>query len=338
MKGAGAGTREVLRRVQAETRAFDLRTLVHALWDKFRENDLLTYASAISFQVFFALIPLLLFAFGLLGFLSLQEAWAQDIAPEIKPNVSDAAFTVIDDTVNQILGSKQLFWVTAGAVIAVWEISGAVRAVMQVFNRIYLVAETRPFWRRIRISLALAAACGVLLLAATAAVRFGPVAADAIASGWLVDVISFAARWAVALALMIVVVGVLVRWAPNCTRPIHWVSFGALVVVFGWAAMSIGFWVYATQIADYESIFGSLATVIVTMTYLYASVIVFLSGVQLDALVQAGIATNGEPPETDGDICDIRSDAWRAKDERSEDESSPSPAQPVGSGSPPPPR
>src|SRR5215213_516642 len=202
MKGAGAGTREVLRRVQAETRAFDLRTLVHALWDKFRENDLLTYASAISFQVFF----------GLLGFLSLQEAWAQDIAPEIKPNVSDAAFTVIDDTVNQILGSKQLFWVTAGAVIAVWEISGAVRAVMQVFNRIYLVAETRPFWRRIRISLALAAACGVLLLAATAAVRFGPVAADAIASGWLVDVISFVARWAVALALMIVVVGVLVRW------------------------------------------------------------------------------------------------------------------------------
>src|SRR5215217_8601308 len=142
------------------------RTLVA----KYRENDLLTYASAISFQVFFALIPLLLFALGLIGFLSLSDAWAKDIAPEIKPHVSGPLFEVIDDTVNQILGSKQLFWATAGAAIAVWEISGAVRAVMQVFNRIYLVAETRPFWRRMRISLGLAAVSGLCLITATAVV------------------------------------------------------------------------------------------------------------------------------------------------------------------------
>ena len=36
-----------------------------------------------------------------------------------------------------------------------------------------------------------------------------------------------------------------------------------------------------------------LATIIVLMTYLYASVIVFLTGVQLDSLVQDGIARSG---------------------------------------------
>jgi membrane protein len=323
-QGAGAGTREVFRRVRAEARAFDVRTLTRALIEKYRENDLLTYASAISFQVFFALIPLLLFAIGLLGFLSFQEAWAKDIAPEIKPRVSDPVFQVINDTVNQILGSKQLFWVSLGAAIAVWEISGAVRAVMQIFNRIYDVEESRPFWRRMRISLGLAAVAGVMLLGAAAVLRFGPRVVDALgASVFLVDVVAFAARWAIALALLVGVVGVLVRFAPDCRRPLHWVSFGALVVVFGWAAMSVGFWVYATEVADYGSIFASLATVIVTMTYLYASVIVFLTGVQLDALVHGGIAADSPL---------VKSDAWRASNGQSQDESSPSPAPPVASG------
>lgn len=42
-----------------------------ALLRSYAENNLLTYASAISFQVFFALIPLGLFALALLGFLLL---------------------------------------------------------------------------------------------------------------------------------------------------------------------------------------------------------------------------------------------------------------------------
>ena len=291
--GGGEGTREVIARVRAEARTARAGDLIRALIRTYREADLLTYASAISFQVFFALIPLLMFAFGLLGFLSLQEAWQEDIAPEIEGSVSNAFYKVVDDTVNQVLGSKQLFWVTLGAAIAVWEISGAVRAVMQVFNRIYDVEETRPFWKRMRISIALAAVSGLLLILAAVVLRFSPLLVDAIASGFVVDLVSFVARWAIALALMLIVVGVMVRFAPNCSRPLHWVSFGALIVVFGWAVMTIGFYTYVTQIADYESIFGSLATIIVLMTYLYTSVIVFLTGVQLDSLVQDGIARSG---------------------------------------------
>jgi membrane protein len=330
----GAGTREVFRRVRSEARTARAKDVLQAFIRTYRENDVLTYASAISFQVFFALIPLLLFALGLIGFLSLNEAWEKDIAPEIKPHVSGPMFQVINDTVNQIVGSKHLFWVSLGGAIAVWEISGAVRAVMQIFNRIYQVEETRPFWRRMRISIGLAAVAGVCLIAAAAIVRFGPLAVDALgASGFLVDVVAFGARWAIALTLLIVVVGVMVRFAPDCRRPLHWVSFGALVVVVGWAVMSIGFWIYTTELADYGSIFASLATVIVTMTYVYASAIVFLTGVQLDALVQDGIsATEDRGQKTEDSGSSVRSDAWRGSNGRSQDESSPSPAPPVASG------
>src|SRR3954447_26730074 len=103
----------------------------------FRENDLLTYASAISFRVFFALIPLTLLALGLLGAFGLSDVWSSDIAPKVRDNASPAAFEVIDQTVRNVLAHKQVFWATAGALIAVWEVSSAMRGTMQVLNRIY---------------------------------------------------------------------------------------------------------------------------------------------------------------------------------------------------------
>jgi membrane protein len=282
---AGGGARGVFERVRDEARTAEGRDVIQALMRCYKDNDLLTYASAISFQVLFALIPLILFALGLLGFLSLQEVWSRDLAPDLQPQVSHAVYSVVDDTVRQVLNGKQLFWATAGAAIAVWEISGAVRAVMQVFNSIYDVHETRPFWRRVRISLALAAAAAVLLLLAATAALFAPALLSGLGA---VHVLATIAGWAVALGLLVLLVGLLVHYAPDAVRPLNWVSFGALLVVCAWSVMTIGFTVYVTQVADYGSIFGSLATVIVLMTYLYASAIVFLTGIQLDALVSEG--------------------------------------------------
>ena len=74
--------------------------------------------------------------------------------------------------------------------------------------------------------------------------------------------------------------------APGVRRPLPWVSFGTLLVIAGWVAMSLGFWVYLTKVADYNSIFGHLANLVVLMAYLYAAAVVFLAGPQVDAIVR----------------------------------------------------
>ena len=43
---------------------------------------------------------------------------------------------------------------------------------------------------------------------------------------------------------------------------------------------------YVTDIADYGSIFGSLATAFLLMTYLYLSACAFLIGAEVDAIVR----------------------------------------------------
>jgi len=272
----------------------DLGELAAKLVVAYREHDLLTYASAISFQVLFALIPLALLALGLLGVFHLEHVWRDELAPHVRDQVSRPLFAAIDDTAKKVLEHRQLLWVTFGAGFAVWQVSGAVRAVMGVFNRIYGAEEGRPFVRRIGISLALALAETLLVLLAIAVVNFGPkLARQALGDGTLPGVAAFVVPWCAAIGVLLLVVGALVRFAPAKARPWRWVSLGSGLVVLAWVAMSLLFGLYLRDIADYRSIFGSLATLIVVMEYLYIAAIVFLTGIQLDSLLRDRVAGPG---------------------------------------------
>jgi membrane protein len=254
-----------------------LKRIVRDVLDHWQETDLLTYGSAIAFQVLFALIPVALFALGLMGFLGLQDLYHQHVVPDLKDSVSPSAFEVIDSTVRKVLGAKQFFWITAGALVAVWEMSGAVRAVMQIFDRIYKSEREREFRERYVTSLLLAVGAGVLLLAAVAVTQLLPRVTEAPLS-WI--------RWPVAVALMTATIALMVRYAPADRQPVRLVGVGTGIVVLAWTVTSVVFGLYVTQIADYGSIFGNLATVIILFEYLYISACAFLTGAVLDKLLR----------------------------------------------------
>ena len=271
--------------LQASVEEIEPRRVLRRLISAYRRNELLVYAGAISFRAFAAIIPLLLFAIGLLGFLNLQEVWRNDIAPDIKPNVSPAAFQVIDDTVKNVLERRQLFWVTVGAALTVWEVSGAMRMIMRATNRIYGAKETRSLPAFFGVSIALGLVATLLILGAVSLVKFGPLLVEAvIGKGTLIGVVAFLIQWGLAASLLILLVGIVVRIAPAKRLPIQWVSLGALVVVVAWIVMSLLFGAYLTYVANYGSAFGNLATVFVTLEYVFLSSVVFVTGIQIDAL------------------------------------------------------
>jgi membrane protein len=261
------------------------RRFLRELFDGFERNDLLTYASAIAFQILTAIVPFLLFAIGLLGFLELGGVWRSDLGPDVEPRVSRETFALIDDTVTQVVEEHQLFWMTGGFLLALWQVSGAVRAVMGALDNVYDSRTRRSFRHRYLLSMWLSIAVAACLVAAFCMARFVPLVLDDLSP--LLEIAAFVGRWAVAVALVALAVGLLAHFAPGVRRPLPWVTFGTGLVIAGWIGMSIGFGVYLSEIADYESIFGHLATVIVAFAYLYAAAVVFLGGLQTDAIVRA---------------------------------------------------
>jgi membrane protein len=267
------------------TRA-DLRDVVENVVDNFRRDRLMTAAAAIAYQVISAVIPFALFALALFGFLQLSSLWSAHVGPWIEARTSIALYTVLNDTVKQVLLHRQVFWLTAGLGLTVWELSSAMRATMEALDRIYEVRRRRPWGRSMLVSLALGAGAGALLLAAFVVLSLGGVLTGT-------GGVSLVWRFPLAALLLGATVWVIGRWAPSKRRPIRWVSFGSAVTVLAWLVVSGVYGVWITQISSVGSAFGSLAAVFVFIVFVYLSAIAYLVGAVVDASVREE-ATGGE--------------------------------------------
>jgi membrane protein len=280
---AGGAARSARGGLQLKARASEM---IRALLEGFREHDLLTYSSAISFQILTAIIPFLLFVLAVAGLLHLNSVWRDHLEPQIQAHVSAAVFAVISGAVDKVFTSRQLMWATVGGGVALWQVSGAVRAVMGALARIYGAPTERPFVRRYSISFVLSIEVGACFILAAVCVLLAPFVSVAHAgAGWIV--VAFLVRWTLAVGLLLLAVGLLVRHAPGTSQTLPWVTLGATIVIASWVIVSLVFYFYLTEFASYESVFGSLAAVIVAMAYLYISTTVFLFGAQVDAIIRA---------------------------------------------------
>jgi membrane protein len=278
----GGAARLFGRDRQVGLRARELR---HALLDGFKQHDLLTYSSAISFQIITAVVPFVMTMLALAGLLHLDGVWRDHVAPEVRTHVSDAVFSVLSSAVDKALSDRQLLWATLGGALALWQVSGAVRAVMGAFERIYGARTDRSFRRRYVLSFALGIATGGCFILATLCLVLAPFVSLPPGAVW--DVVAFVAQWALAIGFLSLAAGLLVHVAPGTRQPLPWVSLGTTIVTVSWVIVSVGFYFYLTAVASYGSVFGSLASVIVVIAYLYISTTAFLFGAQLDAIIRA---------------------------------------------------
>src|SRR4051794_27799629 len=152
----------------------DVQALTSDVVSGFRRNGLANFAGAMAFREVLALIPFLLFLLSLLGFFELQEVWKTDVAPELKKNASDVAFKLVDDTVRQVLSQKQVWWLTVGLALTVWELSAITRVTITALDRVYGYHRRRGLIELLPRSLWLGVAMGVCVVAAVAVVPLGP--------------------------------------------------------------------------------------------------------------------------------------------------------------------
>jgi membrane protein len=188
-------------------------------------------------------------------------------------------FLGINQVVEKVFHTSSGGLIALATVLAVWEVSGVVRASMGALNDVYETKESRPWWIRFPLSFGLSV---VLILSWLGAIVL--IAAVDIPGAWSWPLAVL--RWLAAVALLVVGFGVLVRWAPDKPRAKKWVSAGAVLVVVAWIVETLIFRWYVTSVADFKTTIGSFAVFIVVTTYLYVGSIILLVGMELDELVR----------------------------------------------------
>jgi membrane protein len=277
------------RRQRSHTHWRSFRRLVRLWVDLFAKHNLLTYASAIAFRSLVALVGLLLLATALLGELGRTDVWTQQIGPKIEPKVLLPVYSGIDATVQRIFESSSGPLIALAVVLAVWEISGVVRACTGALDAIYDTEDDRPWWIRFPLSIGLAL---VLTLALVGAVLLGTAAAGAVHGPWGIPF--GIARWLLAVVLLVIAFGILVRYAPVQPRTTRWSSAGAALAVVSWVVQSLIFAEYL-RFASYRSAAGALFGFAVLTTYLYVGAIVLLVAMELDEQLRKDVEHEQEP-------------------------------------------
>jgi membrane protein len=259
------------------------------LWvDLFNRHLLLDHASSIAFQVLKALVPLTIFGLALLGALGEQKVWRESLFPRIRPHLEQTTAHAIDASVQRIFTSSSTGILAFALLLVIWYLSGAVRAVMGALNDIYEVEETRRWTVRFPLSFGLAIGIAVCLVGAVV----GVAAAPALASHGLAGVVMSVGRWLVALALLALAVGLLVRFAPVKHRANRWATAGSVLVIVAWIGATLLFELFVSHVANFKTAVGNLTVFLVLIGYVYTSSIIFLVGVELDELVRED--TSGE--------------------------------------------
>ena len=120
-----------------ESRWRSLKKIVRLWVDLFSRHNLLTYASAIALRSFIAAVACTLFGLGLLGAFHQRRLWRSTIGPEIEPKVLPHVFDGIDQTVHRVFSSSTAGLLVFAAALAIWEVSGIIRASTGALNRVY---------------------------------------------------------------------------------------------------------------------------------------------------------------------------------------------------------
>jgi membrane protein len=249
-----------------------------AVADDFTKYDLLTYSSAIAFQVLYAVVPMAMLGLAGLGIVGAQSVYVDHIAPTLRGALSHDAYGIANRTALKAIGPEKAWWATIGLGVTLWGVGAALRSMMTPLNRIYGSRETRSWVRRLVTSIAGGAIVVVCIYGAIVVVLAGRLVGEGAAISALVSV----ARWLIALLFMLATIATLIRFVPAKKRPLEWVTVGSALSVVCWIVATLGFGAYISSVS-YSSFYGAFAAIVLLLVYLHVSAIAFLLGVTVDA-------------------------------------------------------
>jgi membrane protein len=248
-------------------------------------------AQAVAFNLFLAIPSAALIVVGVFATVA-SEGTAGRLLQHLSGVVPESVVTLLDQSLTRMVhtGSGGTAIIVVGAVLAVWSLTGAMQTLQWALNIAHDLEEKRGFVHRRLSGLAMLACCLIAFILAFGLLVLGPQAThwvgDAIDQPSIVSWIWWTAEWPVLVVVLLIAFGGIYRFGPDMEgcrwRP---VSAGAVTAVIVWLVASGGFAWYVANFGSYNKTWGSLATVIVMLTWLWLSSLALLLGAAIDAEV-----------------------------------------------------
>jgi membrane protein len=278
-------------------RELGLRGLARKLYQHWTDHAVPDKAAQLSYYFLFSLFPFLFFLVTLTPYLPIKGATDQLIA-RISAIMPAAATAILKEHLDSLVNVQHPKLLTFGLLIALWSASRGIDALRTALNLAYDVKETRPFWKTQALAIAVTVLSAVLVLASVALFALGTTAGEWIADRLGVEryyaIVWSWLRWPITALLIMFVLAVLYYVLPDAKQEWRFITPGSVIGTLLWLLATWGFTQYAEHFGKYNATYGSIGGVIVLMTWLYITGLVFILGGEINAILEHSAVGEGK--------------------------------------------
>jgi membrane protein len=251
------------------------------------QNDrLLLVAAGVTFYALLALFPATAAMVSLYGLFA-DPSTINEHLRLVSGFLPEGALEVIGDQVKRIASQKSTLGFTfiGTLALALWGANAGTKAIFDALNIIYKEREKRSFIVLTLQSLLFTLGAIVLMLLALGGVVVVPVMLKLLgvpneSGATLLSLL----RWPLLYLIVLFALACLYRYGPSRTQPQwRWVTWGSAIAGAIWIVGSLLLSFYVANFGTYNVTYGSLGAVIGFMVWMWLSIMVVLTGAEINA-------------------------------------------------------
>ncbi len=250
-------------------------------------------ASSIAFSFFLSLFPAILFFFTLIPYIPVAN-FQDGLFDLLKQVLPQNAFDMVEATLVDIIKRPHNGFMSIGFLMTMYFSTKGIRSMIQAFNSTYHDVETRSWIKQRIVSLFLVLIISILIIIAIALITFGTstlkllVAKGILHTDLTYYLIQFG-KWIVILAMFFFMISFLYYFGPVKKDRYRFISAGSSLATLLALVISLGFNYYISNFSKYNTLYGSIGTLIVFLLWIYFNSVILLIGFELNASISQAV-------------------------------------------------
>lgn len=248
-----------------------------------------TRSSSISFNLFVAIFPTLIFLFTLIPFIPIEN-FQETLLSLLEDVIPESAWEAVQSTFLDIIMRPHSSWLSIGFVLALFFSTNGINSMIEAFNASFHTMEVRGILAQRWVAFVLVLVLALMLVLAITFIIAGSALLQYFRSeGFLQDRFIYflldSLRWIVLVALTYFGISLIYYWAPAKKRPFKFFSAGSSSTTFVIMLTNVGFNYYANNLATYNALYGSIGTLLLILLWIYANSTILLIGFELNVSI-----------------------------------------------------
>lgn len=268
-----------LQRIKERLLKIFLVQLVVRTVQELGADDASHMAAGIAYYAVLSLFPLLLGLIAIFGLVLPSETVQQELFEFFERNLPGAV-DVLEENIEQVIRLRGAIGAVS-LVLLFWSASAMFGAIGRSINRVWDVHKDRPFYIRKVRDLGMALGTGILFLLSVGATAIFSIlrATELSVGGIAVDVAARLLAFLFSLGIFLV----LYKIMPNTKTYWRYVWPGAVLAAVLFEIAKTLFVFYLDRFASYEMVYGSVASVIILLFWIYISAYILILGGEFSA-------------------------------------------------------